>query len=180
MSTLQQEEYEINTNNNGQIESYYRSGSQQYQFEIYDTNKAQQNRDKIDTIYQRFTSAINEYMQNYVQTKLDNESLKKNTDFINSNLTVDTLTQKMQTLSYNIQDDIVTLNNSISVLKTKIRDEEIRQQKLINDYSYNIPIDNSSSLMINNSIENYNSQYISNWIMFIGIIIIFICLVKLF
>jgi hypothetical protein len=180
MSTLQQEEDEINTNNNGQIESYSGSGSQQNQFEIYATNKAQQNRDKIDTIYQRFTSAINEYMKNYVQSKLDTESFEKNKDFINSQLTVDTLTQKMQTLSYNIQNDTVTLNKNMSGLKTKIQNEETMQQNLINNYSYNIPIDNTSSLMINNSIENYKSQYISNWIMFIGIIIIFICLVKLF
>jgi len=181
MSKLQQLEDEIpyeSIDNSGQLKSY--SEVERMPFEIYATNKLQQNRDKIDTLYQRFTGSINEYMKNYVQYNLDTTSYDKYNIFINNRVEVDSLTKIMQTLSYEIQNDTVTLNKNMSGVKTLIKNEKIKQQKLIKQESYDIPVDNSSSLMISNSVENYKSQYISNWIMFIGIIIISICLVKMF
>ena len=64
--------------------------------------------------------------------------------------------------------------------KALIVTEEKKRSKLAKIYVDEQPIDNSSSIMISNSVENYKSQYISNWIMFIGIIIISISLVKVF
>ena len=119
-------------------------------------------------------------MQNFIKYKLNPTSSNDYNAFIQSQVETDTITNSMQALFYQIQDENMILQKNLKHSKMLIIKEEKKRTKLKRIYVDEQPIDNSSSIMISNSVENYKSQYISNWIMFIGIIIISISLVKVF
>jgi len=172
------EPLEKGINNNGKLASYTDAIRPQYEEEA--KLKITQNTEKINTFFHQYISNINELMKNFITYKLNSTSNNDYDKFIQSQVSTDALTNSMQTLSYQIQDDNMKLKKQMEGAKALIVTEEKKRSKLAQIYVDEQPIDNSSSIMISNSVENYKSQYISNWIMFIGIIIISISLVKVF
>ena len=95
-------------------------------------------------------------------------------------LQVDTSIRYLTRLSYEVQSETIKLNQNMESTKTSISDEEKKHGDMMGVYLDDKKVINSSTIMINNSVDSYKSQYISNCIMFVGIIIISIYLVKVF
>jgi hypothetical protein len=146
-----------------------------------------QAKQKMNHYNDLISKTVNDYIVNIkklydslIEYKLNLSSYDTYDNYKYDLLQVDTSIRSLTTLSYEIQNETMKLNKNMESTKTSISDEENKHGKMMGVYLDDKKVINSSTIMINNAVDSYKSQYISNCIMFVGIIIISIYLVKVF
>jgi len=150
------------------------------EYEVVASEQVVKNNEQLHIFLQKFNLNIGELMTDYSNYKLNPGVSSYYNKFVHSQLTIDEISKSTNSFSYHIQNDNAKLNQNMAHTKSLIQKEEVKRKRLMKKYAYVEPVEHSSSIMINSSVENYKSQYMSNWIMFIGVIIISISIVKVF
>ena len=146
-----------------------------------------QSKQKMNDFNELISKTVNDYIVNIkklydslIEYKSNLSSNDTYDNFKYDLLQVDTSIRYLTRLSYEVQSETIKLNQNMESTKTSISDEEKKHGNMMGVYLDDKKVINSSTIMINNSVDSYKSQYISNCIMFVGIIIISIYLVKVF
>ena len=83
-------------------------------------------------------------------------------------------------ISYSIQSETANMSSQTAGKKSMISKEKIYHSALLGKENDITKSDNSSSQLIDESVEMYKSQYIDNCILIFGIIILLIMTYKLY
>jgi len=135
--------------------------------------------EKIDETNRKFAGSLTEYVESYINYLLNPSSTYWVTYQTNQATAVFNKDNLMK-LSYSIQSDTAKLASQTSAKKSRINDEEKSYKSLLKKINSINSVDNSSSLLMDESTELYKSQYIDNSILIFGIIVILIVLYKLY
>jgi hypothetical protein len=136
--------------------------------------------EKIDEINRQFISSLGDYVDSYINYLLNPSSntyfdtYQKNKSIAINNK--DKLTQ----LSYSIGNNTSNMLLASSEKKNMISDEDKYYKKLLKKITNIKGSDNGSSLLINESVELYKSQYIDNSILIVGIIAFIVILYTMY
>jgi len=128
--------------------------------------------DKLNTYKTQFDSIIDDYKKYYILTNKNPEyqEYSKFFSMINNNLT--TINKDLFIISNDIQRNTDILNNQINILDEKMISEKDIYKKLSFALKQKNGRNNSSFVMIDESIDLYKRQYISNWNIIIGILLL--------
>ena len=149
-------------------------------FNLDNTNYINKIYEKIDETNRKFIGSLKEYVESYINYLLNPES---NTywDTYQKNKTIAIYNKdKLTELSYSIGNDTSKMARATSDKRNFISDEEKYYKNLLNKINNIKSSDNSSSLLINESVELYKSQYIDNTILIVGIIAFIIILYTMY
>jgi hypothetical protein len=135
---------------------------------------------KITVLIEQFHNNIKDLYTAYVNYYTDTSSYEAFSNLNDAEVLINDIIAQFEVITNNIQSDI-------QEVKTKYSQTYSDANKSIQDVNYqstsinrNMEVINTTNLMIDNSVDTYKSQYISNWIMIIGIILISTYLIKIF
>ena len=134
-----------------------------------DENK---NMEKISIYQEQFNSALDDYTKSYISTQLFPSVQEYSNTFANDKGILTALNKDLFVLKNNIELKTNEINNSINVLNEKIKREKSLNKTLTYRYQQINGSGEGASLMIDNATELYKKQYISNWDMILGIVIV--------
>lgn len=136
--------------------------------------------EKIDSTNKKFFSSLKEYIDSYVNYLLNPSS----NIYWNTYQTHDSIVKNnkndLTQLSYSIQSEISNMSLKTNEKKNIINKEKMYNNRLVGEINNIDKSDNSSSQLIEESVEMYKSQYIDNCILIFGIIVIIIMTYKLY
>lgn len=136
--------------------------------------------EKIDETNRQFISSLGDYVDSYVNYLL-NASSNTYWDTYQNNKTIAINNKdKLKQLSYSIGSDTSNMLVASSETKNMISDEDKYYKKLLKKINNIKGTDNGSSLLINESVELYKSQYIDNSILIVGIIAFIVILYTMY
>ena len=126
--------------------------------------------EKIDETNRQFMGSLKEYAESYKNYLLNPESNTYWDTYQKNKATAIYNKDKLTQLSYTIGNETSKMASDTSQKRNLISDEEKYYKNLLNKINNIKSTDNSSSLLINESVELYKSQYIDNTILIVGII----------
>jgi len=134
--------------------------------------KVKQNYTNLKTYNEQIDSLLDEYKKGYIyyNTNPDNEEYSRIFSVASGNIT--SLNKDLFVTTNDIQKSIDDLNAKLNDLNDKITLEKETNDKLVKNLLHHEGKGNGSKILIDNSQELYKQQYISNWDMVIGILII--------
>jgi len=138
------------------------------------------NTDKIQTLSQQFNAALDDYKKAYIAYKLNPEMEQYQSTLNNTESTITSINKDMFVLTNNVESQIESLNMKTEELDKKINVERKTHDKLRHQYTQLTGTDMGSIQMIDDSKDMYRKQYISNWTMLLGILIIAITMIRIF
>jgi len=148
---------------------------------VYNTNinKVNKYNEKINNIKNQFNSILQDYKKYYVFFYKNPEVNEYSNFYYNSKNQLINLNNNLFNISLNIGNDIDKLNETLKILKEKINfiKNENNKLELLSKNLENK--EEGSEILINNKKELYNIQYLQNWIIIFGIILISIIINKL-
>jgi len=146
----------------------------------FNINNVKKYNEKINNIKNQFNSILQDYKKYYVFFNKNPEVTEYSNFYYNSKNQLINLNNNLFNISLNINNDIDKLNETLKILKEKINylKNENNRLKLLSDNLDNT--EEGSEVLINNKKELYNIQYLQNWIIIFGIIIISIIINKIF
>ena len=134
----------------------------------------------INILQQQFVSVLDDYKKYYVLFKINKKSSEYNTIFqnikttlSNINTQIDTNIQLINSNIININNYLLNINNEINTLKN---DNKMLQYKLKTSSNNQ----NSTDEMVDDYITLYNLQYMNNFTIIVGFVILFISYKKIF
>jgi hypothetical protein len=127
-----------------------------------------------DDINNQFIASLNDYMDSLINYLLNPSSTVYFNTYNTNKAIAENILNKLTNLSNSIVSYISELSSQTSNRKNQITDEEKYYQKLLNKINNISSSNNSSSILKNESVELYKSQYIDNSILIFGIILLFI------
>ena len=126
--------------------------------------------EKIDEINRQFISSLGDYVDSYINYLLNPSSNTYLNTYQNNKTIAINNKDKLTQLSYSIGTNISNMVLASSETKNMISDEDKYYKKLLKKINNIKGTDNGSSLLINESVELYKSQYIDNSILIVWII----------
>jgi hypothetical protein len=142
--------------------------------------QVKQNYTDLKTYNEQVGPILDEYKKGYVyyNTNPDNNEYSRIFSVASGNVT--TLNKDLFVTTNDIQKNIDDLNAQLTILDEKISQEKKTNAHLITTLQNLEGKNNGSQVMSGNSQELYKQQYISNWDMVVGILIISGALVTIF
>ena len=128
--------------------------------------------DKINNIQTTFFSALDDFKKYYVYFNKNPEVNEFQNYYANSKGQLQTMSRDMFVTTNNIEKSIEELNSQMETVSLKLEDEKKLNGELIKLISGLENTQNGSLLLIDDSKEEYNSQYFKNWQYLISIAII--------
>jgi len=134
---------------------------------------------KLNTINNKFYSALDDFSSSYVNSKLypGGESQKI---FLNNQGIIDSLQAELFIATNDIQSNIDNLTSVLLNLNAKIESEKAKNVTLNSQFTSVSSQSNGSSLLVNESDNLYFDRYISNATFIVGIILGFIITFRVF
>jgi len=142
--------------------------------------QVKQNYTNLKTYNEQLGPILDEYKKGYVyyNTNPDNNEYARIFSVSSGNVTA--LNKDLFVTTNDIQKNIDDLNTQLTALDAKIATEKKTNARLISKLQHLEGKNNGSNVMSSNSQELYKQQYISNWDMVVGILIISGALVTIF
>ena len=142
--------------------------------------QVKQNYTNLKTYNEQVGPILDEYKKGYVyyNTNPDNNEYARIFSVSSGNVTA--LNKDLFVTTNDIQKNIDDLNVQLNALDKKITEEKKTNAHLIFKLQQLEGMNNGSQVMSGNSQELYKQQYISNWDMVVGILIISGALVTVF
>lgn len=143
-------------------------------------NQAVQYNEKINIIKNQFFAALTDFKKYYVYYNKNPEVIEFQNYYTNSKGQLQQMSKNLFLVTNDIDKAIDTINEKMKVVDEKLKKEKERNKQLLETY-YNLKkSQNSSELLIEDAKELYNLQYIQNWEMFVGILLLGSSIVVLF
>ena len=143
-------------------------------------DQVKQNYTNLKTYNEQIGPILDEYKKGYIyyNTNPDNNEYSRIFSVASGNVTA--LNKDLFVTTNDIQKNIDDLNIQLTALDAKITKEKKTNTQLISKLQHLEGKNNGSHVMSSNSQELYKQQYISNWDMVLGILIISGALVSVF
>jgi hypothetical protein len=142
--------------------------------------QVKQNYTNLKTYNEQLGPILDEYKKGYIyyNTNPDNNEYARIFSVASGNVTA--LNKDLFVTTNDIQKNIDDLNVQLTALDKKIATEKNTNKHLLSKLQHLEEKNNGSHVMSSNSQELYKQQYISNWDMVVGILIISGALVTVF
>jgi esterase/lipase len=142
--------------------------------------QSKQFNEQINTIKTQFFSALDDFKKYYVYFNKNPEVNEFQNFYANSKGQLQTMSRQLFLTSNNIDKMIEELDERVSSVSVKMKEEEELYKKLM-ELTQNLDnTQDGSQILIDDSKKKYNDQYYKNVETFIGIIIVIGLLSKLF
>ena len=125
--------------------------------------------EKIDTLSKQFSSSLDAFASSYMNYSKNPEYNEYAQIYANNKGNIQSLNAELFVTTNDLQTNIDNLINVISNLNSKITVEKAKHTQLQTTLAQLEGRGNSSSVLIDNSKELYNVQYISNITIVLGI-----------
>ena len=136
--------------------------------------------EKINTIKTQFFSALDDFKKYYVYYNKNPEVNEFQNYYVNSKSQLQTMSRDLFLTTNNIDKNIENLDKLIAHISIKLEDEK-KLNKEMGELIANLEnTQNGSQILIDDSKEKYNLQYLKNWEILFGILIISGLLTTLF
>jgi hypothetical protein len=135
---------------------------------------------KIQTLKDQFYPVLSDYKQAYVNTNKYPDLNEYQQIYASSKSNLDTVLSGIFSVKMNVTNDLETLKNNLLDLDKKITYEKSLNTKLNNQYGQLTGDNNGSSVMLDDSKNMYQTQYVANVTLFIGIFLLTGVIYKVF
>jgi len=136
--------------------------------------------EKIDETNKKFIASLKEYLESYVNYLLNPSSNTYWVTYQTKKTTAVNNKDNLTKLSYSIETDTAKMASETSDKRGQINNEEKTYKKYLKKINNIKTTDNSSFLLMDESVELYKSQYIDNCILIVGIIVLIIILYRMY
>jgi hypothetical protein len=134
--------------------------------------QAKQFDEKINSINSSFFSALDDYEKYYVYYNKNPEVNEFQNYYANSKGQIQNISRDLFLTTNNIDKNIEDLNTKMEAVSLKLQDEKKLNSELMKLISNLTNTKSGSELLIDDSKEEYNTQYYNNWELIIGIFIV--------
>ena len=149
-------------------------------FDSTTKSKIEKTINKITILIEQFHNNIKDLYTAFVNYYINKDSFEDFSRLNDAKVLINDIIAQFEVVTNSIKTDIQETKTQYSKIYS-VAGKSIQQ---LNDKSTsiqkNMEVINTTNLMIDNSVDTYKSQYISNWIMIIGIILISSYLLKTF
>ena len=135
---------------------------------------------KIQTLKDQFTPILSEYKQAYVNTSVYPDVDEYQSIYASAKSNLDTVLSGIFSVKTSIENDLVTLRDKLLDLDKKITYEKSLNTKLNTQYGQLSGDNNGSDVMLEDSKNLYQTQYVANVTLFIGIFLLTGVIYKVF
>jgi len=143
-------------------------------------NKVEKNYTNLKTYSEQIIPVLDDYKKSYISYNIDPQNQEYATIFSVNSGNITTLNKDLFVTTNNIQTSINELNKKNSILDKNIKIEKKNNNDLVFKLQQIEGVGDGSIIMNDNSKELYKEQYISNWNMIIGILILIGILMSIF
>jgi hypothetical protein len=134
--------------------------------------QAKQFDDKINDINNTFFSALDDYKKYYVYYNKNPEVNEFQNYYANSKGQLQNLSRDLFLTTNNIDKNIEDLNTKMEAMSLKLQDEKKLNGELMKLIANLTNTKSGSEVLIDDSKEEYNTQYYYNWELVMGIFIV--------
>jgi hypothetical protein len=135
---------------------------------------------KIQTLKDQFYPILSDYKQAFVNTNVYPDVDEYQSIYASSKTNLDTVLSGIFSVKTSIENDLVTLKNKLLDLDKKITYEKSLNTKLNKQYGQLSGDNNGSDVMLDDSKKMYQTQYVANVTLFIGIFLLTCVIYKVF
>ena len=136
--------------------------------------------EKINTIKSQFFSALDEFKKYYVYYNKNPEVNEFQNYYVNSKSQLQSMSRDLFLTTNNIDKNIENLDNKMVSISEQLDDEKKLNKEMMKLIANLENTQNGSEILIDDSKTKYNEQYLKNWEIFIGIILVSALIGKLF
>ena len=136
--------------------------------------------EKINTIKSQFFSALDDFKKYYVYYHKNPEVDEYQNFFSNSKSQLQSMSRDLFLTTNNIDKNIENLDNKMVSISEQLDDEKKLNKEMMKLIANLENTQNGSEILIDESKTKYNEQYLKNWEIFIGIILVSALIGKLF
>lgn len=123
----------------------------------------------IQTLKEQFTPVLSDYKQAFVNTNVYPDLNEYQQIYASTKANLDTVLSGIFSVKTGIENDLYTLKTKLLDLETKITYEKSLNTKLVTQYGQLSGNNNGSEILLDDSKNLYQRQYVSNVTLFIGI-----------
>jgi hypothetical protein len=134
--------------------------------------EAKQTLDKINGLKTQFKSVLDDFNKYYVYYNKNPEVDEFQKNYLNSKNQLQNILKELFSLSDNVTKETENLNKVIEQTNRKITIEKILNNKLNTMVTGLTSTNNSSQVLIDDSKEEYNNQYMMLWEMILGLLLV--------
>lgn len=135
---------------------------------------------KIQTLKDQFSPVLSDYKQAYVNTNKYPDLNEYQQIYASSKANLDTVLTGIFSVKTSIENDLETLKDKLLDLDKKITYEKSLNTKLVKQYGQLSGDNNGSDILLDDSKNLYQTQYVSNVTLFIGIFLLTGAVYKVF
>ena len=135
--------------------------------------EANKNLEKINSLKTQFASILDDFKKYYVYYNKNPEVDEFQKGYLNSKNQLQNILKELLSLSNSITKETEDLNNIVSQTNKKIAVEKNLNENLNNMVSNLTSTNSSSQALIDDSKEEYNSQYMKLWEIILGLFLLF-------
>lgn len=128
--------------------------------------------EKITSINGQFFSALEDFKKYYVYFNKNPEVDEFQNYYANSKSQLQTMGKEVGNITKSIDKQIEALNAQMSSISEKIAREKKLNEKRKEKLHHLENTQNGSEILVDDSKTAYNIQYVRNWEMFIGVLIV--------
>ena len=136
--------------------------------------------EKINTIKSQFFSALDDFKKYYVYYNKNPEVNEFQNYYSNSKSQLQNMSRDLFSTTNNIDKNIENLDNKMVSISEQLDDEKKLNKEMMKLIANLENTQNGSEILIDDSKTKYNEQYLKNWEIFIGIILVSALIGKLF
>jgi hypothetical protein len=135
---------------------------------------------KIQTLKDQFYPVLSEYKQAFVNTNMYPDLNEYQQIYASGKSNLDTLLSGIFSVKTGIEYNLETLRDKLLDLEKKITYEKSLNTKLSNQFGQMSGNNNGSEVMLDDSKNLYQTQYVSNVTLFVGIFLLTSVIYKVF
>jgi hypothetical protein len=132
----------------------------------------EQNNEKIQSIKTQFFSALDDFKKYYVYYNKNPEVDEFQNYYANSKGQLQTMSKELFLTTNSIDKHIEILDNEMKDIAVKLEAEKKSNDEMEKMFNNLQNTKNGSTILIEESKEEYNNQYYANWEMILGIFVV--------
>ena len=129
---------------------------------------------KIKTLEEKIHPILEDFKKYFVFNKLNPEYTEYQQMFDNIKNNLQTISSDLFMIINNVESKTEEINHKLLIIDLEIKKEKDKNKKLKKQMGLVYNENNGSNEMIDDFKKMYNNNYLKNWALFIGIIILFL------
>ena len=136
--------------------------------------------ERIDGIIRKFFSTISEFIPSYITTLVYPDNYQYTITSNTNKALVEKTISELYNINNNIKENINKIKKENKLIESKVNIQNKEHTELLGTYQNTSASNNGSDILFNESVNLYKMQYLINFFMIIGVIIIIISLYQIY